>query len=498
MKIFQPVRINPWREIAILMIILMEVSWITPWFRSLTPETYAVNSARVFITLAMMVLIANIIIRVMDYLRIKKSLRQGLIVIILIICSVIGIKLLLYTHESTTLSALFTRPIRSFLDIQSIIPVEFLVIIAVLIGFWRGITLAQQPIDPSMVKNRFWLGIIMFIAFIFLITFATRENPGEFFSLFLFSSLVGVSAARMSVVGMVRGGIENQFNRSWFFGIFFAALIVVGLSSLFGELIANKFGWIGALIAGVIGSIIILIWIVINPVISVFIAALGNIFNNSKFIDGLQNSLQNLNELVMGFGGKISELMKQSGLMSFLARWSPTIKTIVLVTILLTIIFGIAVWITISLWRDRERRKISDEEKSSIRVENLFQSILNLLLQGWNRAVTSVEELTDLKKRRRIRAAARIRQIYSDLLELCEDLGMPRPNAVTPLEFIPRINQLFPEFQPEITLITIAYLDVRYGLMPENQNELTNIETAWIKVHSVGQEKIQEKKHLKK
>jgi hypothetical protein len=69
---------------------------------------------------------------------------------------------------------------------------------------------------------------------------------------------------------------------------------------------------------------------------------------------------------------------------------------------------------------------------------------------------------------------------------------------VTPLEFLPKINRLFPELQPEILMITEAYLDVRYGLLPENKNEITNIEAAWKELQVVGLERLQELKHNKK
>ncbi len=134
----------------------------------------------------------------MDYLRLKRSIRQGLMIAFLIIGSFIGIKILLYAHETMSLSELVSRPIRSFSDIKYLIPAEFFVIIAIMIGFWRGVSLAQQSIGPSLVKSHFWLGIIMFVVFIFLITLATSEDPGEYFYLFLFASLVGVSTARIS------------------------------------------------------------------------------------------------------------------------------------------------------------------------------------------------------------------------------------------------------------------------------------------------------------
>jgi len=498
MKTFRPIRVNLWREIAVLMIILMEVSWITPWFRSLTPETYAINSLRVLIMLAIIVLGSHFFVRILDYLQIKKSIRQGLIVIILILSSIIGIKTLVYTHETDSLSAFLSQPIRSFIDIQSIIPIEFIVIVAIMIGIWRGISLAQQPIGPTLVKSHFLLGIFMFIVFIFLITLATGENPGEFFYIFLFTSLVGVSAARMSVVGMMRGGRENRFNRSWFLGIIFTAMVVVGLSSLLGGLLSEKFGWIGGLFVGLFGSLFILVWLVFSPVISFLISMLGNVFDNSQFIKNLGDSFKNLNNLMLGIGNKISDLVSQTGIGSMLSRWAPIIKTIFLVGIIIAIIGGIVLWVTNKLWKDKERRKISDEEKSKIRDGNLLQSILDLLRQSWIKTLSTFEQLTDLKKRRRIRVAARVRQIYIDLLELCESLGQPRPDAVTPLEFLQKIDRLFPELQPETLLITNAYLDVRYGLLPENKNEIANIEAAWNELQVAGLDRLQKQKHNKK
>jgi hypothetical protein len=498
MKTFSPIRLNPWREIAILMIILMELSWITPWFRSLTPETYAVNALRVLITLTIIVFCSHLLVRIMNYLHLKKSIRQGLMVTFLIIGSYIGIKTLIYAHEPVSLSELVSRPIRNFADLQLLIPVEFIVIITVMIGIWRGVSLAQEHIGPSSVMGHFWMGIVMFVVFIFFITIITGENAGEFFYLFLFSSLVGVSAARMTVVGMVRGGKENRFNGSWFLGIVLAALLVIALSSILGGTIADKFTWIGSLFFGLFSSIILLVWIIISPVITFLITILGELFQNSQIIKDLGDSLQKLNNLMRGLGQKISDWAGQSGIEKFISQWGPIIKTIILVSLIILVIVGIVLWMAIKLWKDRRRRLVGDEEKSNLKGGNIFQALLEMLLQGWNRTISSLDQLTNLRQRKRIRAAARIRQVYAELLELCDSLGQPRPDAVTPLEFVPKLEHIFPEFHLEIGLITQAYLDVRYGLLPETQNEIISIEAAWKKVHTAGHELLLVQKHKNK
>jgi hypothetical protein len=270
MKIFSNLHLNPWREIAILMIILMEVCWVTPWFRSMTLETYAVSPIRVFTILACMVLFSHVLVRTMDSLHLKKSIRQGLMVFFIVIGIFVGIKTLLYSHESMSLSQLLTRPLRSFGDVKSLIPVEFIVVITVLVGFWRGLSIAQEHIGPSSVMDHFWIGIVMYLAFIFFNTMVTGETPVNFFFLFLFSALIAMVAARLTVVGMLRGGRENRFNRFWFLGILLVASFVVGVAALLGSQLGDKFAWIGMLLFGLFGTILILVWFLINPLVTLF------------------------------------------------------------------------------------------------------------------------------------------------------------------------------------------------------------------------------------
>ena len=481
-----------------MMLVLMEVSWVTPWFRSMTPETYAVSSFRVFIILIGIVLGAHLLVRLMDFIHLKKSIRQGAMIVFIILSILIGIKTLLYAHEPMSLSELFNRPLRSFADMRTLIPVEFIVIITVLIGSWRGLSIAQEHIGPSSVMDHFWVGIVMYVVFIFVNTIVTGETPGDFFYLFLFSSLVAMCAARMTVVGMLRGGTKNKFNRFWFLGIILAASIVVGLASLLGGVMGEQFTWISALLLGVFGSILVLVWILIDPIISFLITVLSNIFQNSQGIASLGKSLENINIIIQGFGQRIAQMIGNTGIWLLIARLGPVIKTIILIVIIVLIILGVVAWMAIKLWRDRERRLLGEDQKTDIKAGNFFQTLLGILRQGWAGAINSLEQMTDLKRRQRIRAAARIRQVYADLMELCVTLGHPRADAETPLEFTLELNLLFPELHPEVEFITEAYNSVRYGQLPETQQEVEDVESAWKKVDSSGHELLTALKHSKK
>jgi hypothetical protein len=497
MKIFSNLHLNPWREIAILMIILMEVCWVTPWFRAMTPETYAVSPIRVFIILVCMVLFSHILVRTMDHLHLKKSIRQGMMVFFIVIGIFVGIKTLLYPHESISLSLLLTRPLRSFTDLKSIIPVEFIVMITVLVGFWRGLSIAQEHIGPSSIMEHFWIGIVMYLAFIFFNTIVTGETPGNFFFLFLFSSLIAMCAARLTVVGMLRGGRENKFNRFWFLGIILIASFVVAIAALLGGMFGDKFAWIGTLLFGVFGSVLILIWFLINPLITFLLGVLAEIFQ-SKSIEALNQNIQNLNKIFLEFGQRIGNLIGLSGINDFIARWGPNIKQIIFIVIIVLIILGVIAWMAIRLWRDRQRKKIDNEQTANIKANNLVQMLLDMLRQGWNGAINSLGQLTGFNHRQRLRAAARIRQVYAELMELCDELEHPRGDAETPLEFVPKLTLLFPELHPEVVTITDAYNSVRYGQLPETRQEIEDVEIAWNKIYLAGRKLLADLKHARK
>jgi hypothetical protein len=188
----------------------------------------------------------------------------------------------------------------------------------------------------------------------------------------------------------------------------------------------------------------------------------------------------------------------KSGISTLFSNWAPTIKTIILIGIIVAIVILVFLWMGLRLWKDRERRLEQDESRVNIRSGNLFQSLLSILRGGLKRAANSIAGLTDLNHRRRLRAAARIRQVYADLLELCAKMGQPRPDALTPLEFVPKLDKLFPEYNPEIDTITQAYLRVRYGLLPESQDEITEVDSAWKKLHAAGNKLLSEQKHAQK
>jgi hypothetical protein len=83
-------------------------------------------------------------------------------------------------------------------------------------------------------------------------------------------------------------------------------------------------------------------------------------------------------------------------------------------------------------------------------------------------------------------AKARIRRIYAQLMSLSAALGLPRAQAQTPLEFLPAMQALFPENPEDLAVITRAYMLVRYGELPEDEEDLIAVETAWQQLNKAG------------
>ena len=169
---------RPWRELALLAMMVMELCWVVPWFRSLTQATYAVPPGKAFLVLAGIMLGFNWIVRLMNYLNLRMNLRRVVLIILSVLSVLVALKTLLYTHESLSLAELLNRPLGAFNELTNIIPDEFLVALFALYVFYRGMMLAQTYIEPAALRRSFFLGIGMFLVYIFINTTATGETPG--------------------------------------------------------------------------------------------------------------------------------------------------------------------------------------------------------------------------------------------------------------------------------------------------------------------------------
>jgi hypothetical protein len=144
---------------------------------------------------------------------------------------------------------------------------------------------------------------------------------------------------------------------------------------------------------------------------------------------------------------------------------------------MLAILAGVIILtLVLILWKPWERRLRSEEGISST-AEKVHRS---------KRQTEAQERPMFLTNARRWLAAARIRNVYAQLMDLCARLGHPRPPAVTPLEFVPFMDGLFPDSRSDLEAITNAYLKVRYGELPETREEVQAVLDSWARIRKMG------------
>jgi hypothetical protein len=476
-------RVRPWREMAILCLLVMDLCWLAPWFRTLTPATHAASPRIVALVFAVVLFLVHWIVRLSNLLNLRLDLRRVLLVILIVLNIWLAIRFLLYAQTGAGFKETLQRPLVELNRGTELIPDEFLVGLFVLILAWRALSHAQEYIEPTTVRRNFLAGLFLFIAYIFFNTIVTGENPGMFLYLFFLASFLAMGTARISVISSLRGGVRIPFDRNWFLGVLIGTTGIVAVASLIAWIFSTRLQileQIGNLVLGITGLIMVAL---ISPIIYLAQTILHGSRPDSAF---LRNALQAMDDLRAAFTGLASNLlylMDRMGVFDLAPRLKPILLWSVLLFIAFLVITGLVRW----AMREVEEKGEERESLSSAEVLRLLQEALQSRLR---KLAENLAGITSFRAGLHLLAAARIRRIYAQLMQLANRLGKPRPAALTPLEFLPALGELFPGLERELAAITSAYLRVRYGELPETQDELDEVEAAWERVKAEGQRKI--------
>ncbi|MEW6716719.1 MAG: DUF4129 domain-containing protein [Chloroflexota bacterium] len=482
---FEKIQIQPWRELSVLSLLIMELSWVVPWYRALTPATYASSPLRVFLVLGVLWLSTYGLVKGMSYLRLRVQVRRWVLAVWVVIAMFISFRVLLYAHTSDTFSAWMLRPFRALSDLVTLIPDELLVAVVVLVTCWRGMSLAQERVGPSMVRQSFFLGVIVFIAFIFLNTLATGETPGGLLYLFLFAGLMAMGTARLASLGRLRGGREMLFNRRWFLGLLLAVLVVIGLAAVAAGVMVGEEGAGLSQLPVIIGVVVaLLVGVVLSPLMFLLLVIAFWVVERMVSVPSMP-VLEDVLDQVRGLLEGISNWLARSGvgdLVNHLARY---LKPVLLFSVILLFGLFIVLQIRLRIWR---QKGASDEEVESLLSQSNWLELIRLALQRqWQQMLAEWGRVVGASFGSRRLAAARIRRIYIQLMRLASELSYPRPAHQTPLEFLPTLEKLFPRYKMDVGLITQAYIRVRYGELPESQQEVEAVEAAWERVKEAAE-----------
>jgi hypothetical protein len=266
-----------------------------------------------------------------------------------------------------------------------------------------------------------------------------------------------------------------------------AATIYLTGNTLF-DLLTLLFTWIVYLVA-----------LVVSPLLWGLIRLITTLFSWIQFgaiSEALRGLIQRLESLLQALSAWIASLTGRFNLESIQLFFQRLLdyKSFYLWLILL---IGVAV-ILLTLRRHSLKDDSVDEQEGQpvVAQVNLLGLLRDALRRGINRLAENLEDILRLNQARRMLAAARIRRIYAHLLNLSSKLDRPRQASQTPLEYLPSLERLFPGLSGQLATITGAYMQVRYGELPETSEELEQVEAAWKQVSDAGEEQLRSKRRM--
>ena len=400
--------------------------------------------------------------RILGSLRLLRVIEWLILGISLLLCLILA--------ENTLLSQMEFSLYRSLVRLD---PGVILILFFIIWLWWRGITLAQAVIRPTMAWRRFEVGLLFVLSFILIAGRLGMDLPGlGWYIFFLFTGLLAVVLSRVIYVGTVRGSRRNPFDLRWLGSTILILASGIGISAIVGSILTGQYRlFLDLLTEAIRLSIGIFIFIVSLPglllgyIIGPVLPWLRNLLNFR-----LQQPEQ-------------EELFLDQYSLPFQKYESIPLPISFQSIFFWAVVGGIVILLLL---------KVKRAASASIKEET--QEPQSLLKRGEARKLIKkglLDFLDQLSRQfspvQKFRTSVRIREIYNQLLALCSELGKPRPAYKTPNEFQFEIEELFTSLPNDVNTITRAYVHVRYGEIPETKEELLAVEDAWQRIEEAGQ-----------
>jgi hypothetical protein len=469
-----PLQIS-WQWLAVVGFVFMEISTIVPWVLTLNASIAGAGQMVVLITSCAIVLSTLAVVRLIDALALKNNLQRVILFMLLALDLYLGLRFLITDVNAGSFRAFSTQAANSVGDFLNMIPAWFIAMILVIGLWWHGLRLAKQRVGPIKVFNQFRWGIVLFGLFAlsgFLVPMARDVDPTRMLFSFLFFGLISLVAARVSILSFLRGGSYDPFDRRWLLAILLSTLGFVLLAYGVGAVTTGQ----AAIFFGIIGGLFVAIGLILAaPLLLV-------LYLISPAINSLSESLPTPEATQTGMEmPEIGEISGggTSGFMSWANAFSLSQEARLVLMLL-----GIMALVIFLIWSFRwingqNRANNGNQESESLLDRQEILNHLRKMLQNRLQRADPDSSRSQLTAAERRRAAERIRVIYAELLALAEVHGYARADSVTPLEFSNELDVAFPGNVSEIEQITQAYLNVRYGELPETASETAALEADW-------------------
>jgi hypothetical protein len=476
-------KLNPWAELAASAVLIMNLCWTVPWLQLFAGTGISSPSWLLYLVMGIILSVVYILGRLGRGLYLKTNIQTVLAAFLAIVGILLAILVLMPSSGADEIGAALNRnAIRGWRDATAVIPGQFLIALTVLLVWWRGLSLSRQHIGPFLVQRNFRLGIAILSVFGVLIARTSGGvQPLWVYTLFLFSGLLALGAARIAILEVFKGAEPTPFNRRWLSGVTLGILSVLGTALLIALVLMGQMdrlaGWLQ-------DAIYFLGLVLLSPLIllaSLLSMLWGRLASAAPTVPPPSITPMAEPESPYIPSGQITTLINQGSAdlveaFKFVLIWGSVFLAILLLIILVRRLL-------VTNLQDNEHRQ--DQLSAYERLGDLPALLRASLLGDARQAVEGLSKR--LNRGERVMAAARIRRIYSQLLDLSKDLGALRPASKTPLEFLNVLEMVFPGLSEDLRIITDAYIRVRYGEYPETQQQVDAVEKAWLRVRAFGE-----------
>lgn len=472
------IRIRVWLELATFSLVAMELTWLVTYYFGLASRT--ISWVKIASILGVIILLSHLFARFLNFLRLPFKTRTILFVAWVLLAMFGSLKLLVLSGKPVSLFALIAHPFLAVASDENASFVEFWHLILVTVLIWRGVSLASTPVTVSRVLRSFQLGLLIFIGYGLVIG---RLDPNTGYMIlfaFLFFGILALASARIASVSDLRGGKTGRFSHDWMLGIVGFTFLLVAAGVLFGVLLQGPLSFTVVKLSTLILLILTVISLLITYPIVLLLTLLAPLLENLSFRMPELTVFKQIEEMFNKFANE--ETVNLSHLASAINTGRILGRIAVILAIILVVVLALR-------WRAMLARNQADEEVSDLPGALHWPSLPHF---------DPRKRLARLTGASRWLAAARIRRIYTELMSLAARLEHPRPQAVTPLEFLTTLGLVFPEDQTDLEQITGAYLKVRYGEYPETPEQVQTVVQAWERVRLSGRKSLALQEQLKK
>jgi hypothetical protein len=454
-----------WMDLTSLTVLAADFMWASLFYYALANPLAGWGRSCLFLALALFS--TNFLSKALSFTKLKLWLQRFIFAVWMLFVLLISYQVLFFFPVKPTLLTLFTNPIQQLIQSQASANYYWHFVIVLLI-LWRAGSLNSRSLELFSANAGFQLGVLMFVVYGFAFGWPIYAQATFNFILFLFFSLIGMGASRLIGIGILRTGKENKISSAWPVWLLLAVFSIVVVSVLIGllgnQILARAITTIFILLMAALAIFLFIIMYPIIWLIQQLVALARIIFNLNADTSTL---FANLNERISDLGQTSSN---SESVINFLKTIQPWV-----VGIIVLVLFSL-IALSLSAFKRQKQKRLrmlsSDAERPVLKKPPKPDKGLGFFDR--------------IRHNRRLLAAERIRRIYIRFMDLCASLKRPRPEATTPLEFFPIARDLLPGVEDELWLITESYNRIRYGELPEHENEVQEIETAWKNVRLAG------------